>query len=133
MVVNVGRGAHLVEDDLLAALDCGQLQHAVIDVLESEPPPEHRFWDHPGITLTPHVAGMTQSDSAVQVVIDNRRRFQAGQPLPGLVDRQAGYRWRRAASRAARRMLSRSGAAAVRDRSRSVSLPETDMHEKRVD
>lgn len=92
MVVNVGRGAHLVENDLIAALDSGQLQHAIIDVLEDEPPPpQHPFWGRPDITLTPHIASMTQPDSAVQVVIDNVRRHQNGQPLVGMVNRLIGY------------------------------------------
>lgn len=92
MLVNTGRGQHLVEQDLLDALDSGHLAHAVIDVLEQEPPPPaHRFWDHPGITLTPHIASMTQPDSAVQVIIDNVRRHQAGEPMLGLVDRGSGY------------------------------------------
>lgn len=92
MLVNVGRGQHLVESALLAALDSGHIEHAILDVLEQEPPPsEHPFWEHPGVTLTPHMASMTQPDSAVQVVIENVRRHQAGEPLHGLVDRRIGY------------------------------------------
>jgi glyoxylate/hydroxypyruvate reductase A len=91
-LVNVGRGGHLVEADLLAALDSGQLSSAIIDVLETEPPPDdHPFWDHPAIVLTPHIASMTQPETAFQVVLDNIRRHQAGQPLIGVVDRQRGY------------------------------------------
>ncbi|MFL9925397.1 glyoxylate/hydroxypyruvate reductase A [Herbaspirillum lusitanum] len=91
-LINVGRGAHLVEADLLAALDSGHLSSAVIDVLETEPPAaDHPFWDHPSIVLTPHIASMTQPVSGFEAVLDNIRRHQAGQPLVGLVDRTRGY------------------------------------------
>lgn len=91
-VVNVGRGAHLVEPDLLAALESGQLSAAVLDVCSEEPLPRgHAFWRHPRIWLTPHVASMTQPETAVDVVLDNIRRHRAGEPLVGLVDRGRGY------------------------------------------
>ena len=91
-LINVGRGAHLVEADLLAALDSEHLSSAIIDVLETEPPADdHPFWDHPAIVLTPHIASMTQPETAFRVVLDNIRRHQAGQPLNGLVDRTRGY------------------------------------------
>jgi glyoxylate/hydroxypyruvate reductase A len=91
-LVNVARGGHLVQDDLLAALAEGQLSAAVLDVTDPEPLPEgHPFWSHPAILLTPHVAGITRRDSAVQVLIDNMRRELAGQPLLGEVDRSRGY------------------------------------------
>lgn len=91
-LINVGRGAHLVEADLLAALDSGQLSQAVLDVCEPEPPaPDHPFWRHPAITLTPHIASMTQPAGAVDAVLDNIRRHHAGLPLTGLIDRQRGY------------------------------------------
>jgi glyoxylate/hydroxypyruvate reductase A len=91
-LVNAGRGGHLVEADLIAALDSGHLSAAVLDVLEPEPPaPDHSFWTHPRILLTPHVASMTQPDTAVSVVLDNIRRHQSGEPLRGLVDRARGY------------------------------------------
>ena len=91
-LVNAGRGGHLVEADLIAALDSGHLSAAVLDVAEAEPPaPDHPFWTHPRILLTPHVASMTQPDTAVSVVLDNIRRHQSGEPLRGLVDRARGY------------------------------------------
>jgi glyoxylate/hydroxypyruvate reductase A len=91
-LVNAGRGGHLVEADLIAALDSGHLSAAVLDVMEPEPPaPDHSFWTHPRILLTPHVASMTQPDTAVSVVLDNIRRHQSGEPLCGLVDRARGY------------------------------------------
>lgn len=91
-LVNVGRGGHLVEEDLLAALDGGQLSAAMLDVAEPEPlPPGHPFWHHPRIWLTPHIASMTQPETAVEAVIANLRRHARGEPLLGLVDRRRGY------------------------------------------
>ncbi|WP_231679222.1 NAD(P)-dependent oxidoreductase, partial [Ralstonia solanacearum] len=91
-LVHVGRGPQLVNDDLLAALESGQLGDAVLDVADPEPlPPAHAFWRHPRIQLTPHIASMTQPLSAAAVVIDNLRRFAAGEPMVGLVDRTRGY------------------------------------------
>jgi glyoxylate/hydroxypyruvate reductase len=91
-LVNAGRGGHLVEADLLAALESGQLSAAVLDVCEPEPPPQvHPFWEHPRIWLTPHVASATQAETAAQSLIDNLRRHSAGLPLEGLVDRLRGY------------------------------------------
>lgn len=91
-VINVGRGGHLVQDDLLQALDAGQLSAAVLDVCEPEPlPPEHPFWTHPQVMLTPHIASMTQPETAVDAVVDNLRRYRQGLPMVGLVDRARGY------------------------------------------
>ena len=91
-LINVGRGGHLVEDDLLAALNDGQLSAAVLDVCEVEPLPQgHPFWSHPDIVLTPHIASMTQPDGAVEAVLENLRRHREGLPLLGLIDRQRGY------------------------------------------
>ncbi|GGE77810.1 2-hydroxyacid dehydrogenase [Niveispirillum cyanobacteriorum] len=91
-IINVGRGGHLMEHDLLSALDCGQLSGAVIDVLNTEPAAaDHPFWSHPRILLTPHVASQTRDDSSVEVLIANIRRHQAGQPMQGQVDRSRGY------------------------------------------
>lgn len=91
-LINVGRGAHLVQDDLLRALDEGQLSRAVLDVCEPEPlPPGHAFWTHPQVVLTPHIASMTQPETAVDAVIHNLRRYQQGLPMIGLVDRARGY------------------------------------------
>ena len=91
-LVHVGRGPHLVQHDLLAALDTGQIADAVLDVTDPEPlPPEHPFWQHPNIWLTPHIASMTQPQTAAQVVLDNLRRFEAGEAMVGRVDRSRGY------------------------------------------
>lgn len=91
-VVNVGRGPHLVDADLLAALDSGQLSRAILDVTEPEPlPSEHPFWTHPRIFVTPHVASMTQPETAAPILLENIRRHRRGEPLVGVVDRRRGY------------------------------------------
>ncbi len=64
----------------------------MLDVTDPEPlPPAHAFWRHPRIQLTPHIASMTQPLSAAQAVLDNLRRFEAGEPMVGRVDRAKGY------------------------------------------
>ncbi|TRL40293.1 2-hydroxyacid dehydrogenase [Rhizobium straminoryzae] len=91
-LVHVGRGPQLNDDDLLAALDDGHLSGAVIDVTDPEPlPADHPFWPHPKIILTPHVASVTQPETAARAVIDNIRRHRAGLAPVGLVDRRRGY------------------------------------------
>ncbi len=91
-LLNIGRGAHLNETDLLAALDDGQLSAAMLDVLEKEPPSDdHPFWRHPRILLTPHVAAATQVDTGCDVLLDNLRRYRAGLPMYGEVNVSAGY------------------------------------------
>lgn len=91
-LVNVARGGHLVERDLLDALASGQLRHAVLDVADPEPLPEgHPFFAHPAIMLTPHVAGVTRRETAVHALIANVRRALAGEPMHGEVDRERGY------------------------------------------
>ncbi|MCG5481841.1 MAG: glyoxylate/hydroxypyruvate reductase A [Ensifer alkalisoli] len=91
-LVHVGRGPQLDHDGLLEALDGGHLSGAVIDVTEPEPLPEtHPFWRHPKILLTPHVASVTQPQTAALAVIDNIKRHQEGLDPIGLVDRDRGY------------------------------------------
>ena len=91
-LVHVGRGPQLVEADLLSALASGRIGDAVLDVTDPEPlPPAHAFWRHPQIQLTPHIASMTQPLSAAEVVLDNLRRFEAGEQMIGRVDRTRGY------------------------------------------
>jgi glyoxylate/hydroxypyruvate reductase A len=91
-LVHVGRGPQLVDADLLAALDKGQIGDAILDVMEPEPlPASHPFWSHERIALTPHIASMTHPLSAARVVLENLRRFESGEPMVGLVDRQRGY------------------------------------------
>ena len=90
-LINAGRGDLIVEEDLLAALDAGQVGHAVLDVFQTEPLPEdHRFWHHSRVTLTPHVSGWHAGD-ALRVVGENYERLVEGRPLLNVVDRTAGY------------------------------------------
>ena len=91
-LIHVGRGAQLDHDALIAALDAGHLSGAVIDVTEPEPlPPEHGVWRHPKIILTPHIASVTQAETAAGAVIDNIKRLRDGFDPIGLVDRDRGY------------------------------------------
>jgi glyoxylate/hydroxypyruvate reductase len=91
-LINIARGAHQVEDDVLAALDSGRLSGAALDVFETEPlPPEHPFWLHPGVRLTPHVAGPTVPETAARLVADNIRRVLAGQAPLNRVDVERRY------------------------------------------
>jgi glyoxylate/hydroxypyruvate reductase A len=91
-LINVGRGPHLVDQDLLAALDSGHLSRAILDVTEPEPlPRDHPFWTHPRVFVTPHVASMTQPETAAPILLENVRRHQRGEPLVGVVDRARGY------------------------------------------
>lgn len=92
VLINPGRGTLIVEDDLIAALDRGQLGHAVLDVFRTEPlPPAHRLWSHPRVTVTPHVAAETRPHTAAAVVAENLRRAMDGRPLLYQVDRARGY------------------------------------------
>jgi glyoxylate/hydroxypyruvate reductase A len=91
-LINLARGAHLVETDLLRALDCGQLAGATLDVFATEPlPSEHPFWRDPRITITPHASALTRPETAVPRLVDNIVRERAGQPLLDLIDRAVGY------------------------------------------
>ena len=91
-LVNLARGAHVVDADLLAALDRGHLQHAVLDVFNTEPlPADHRYWQHPKVTVLPHAAAQTDARSAVEIAAANVRRLRAGGALHNLVDRTRGY------------------------------------------
>jgi len=90
--INAARGGHVVQEDLIAALDEGQIAHAILDVTTPEPlPPENPIWAHPGITLTPHVASIATPESASASIAENIRRLEAGSPLLHLADRSRGY------------------------------------------
>jgi glyoxylate/hydroxypyruvate reductase A len=90
--VNLARGAHVVDADLLAALDDGHLGHAVLDVFHQEPlPAGHRFWSHPAVTVLPHAAAQTDAHSAARIVAQNLAAWRRGEPLAHQVDRHAGY------------------------------------------
>lgn len=91
-VVNLGRGAHVVEADLMAALDADHLAGATLDVFPVEPlPKESPLWCHPKITITPHVARRIEASELVPNICDAIRAFQAGRPLNHLIDRKRGY------------------------------------------
>jgi glyoxylate/hydroxypyruvate reductase A len=91
-LISVGRGAHVVDADLLAALDAGRLAHAFLDVFDAEPLPSgHRYWSHPRVSVTPHVAALTEPRTALARVLENLERVRRGEAPHGLVDRAAGY------------------------------------------
>jgi glyoxylate/hydroxypyruvate reductase A len=91
-LINVARGPHIVVADLLAALDSGQLARAYLDVFDQEPlPAESPLWRHPGVTITPHVAALTEPRTAVKRIAENIERLRGGEPLLNLVDFAAGY------------------------------------------
>ncbi|BDI03616.1 2-hydroxyacid dehydrogenase [Sphaerotilus microaerophilus] len=91
-LVNLARGAHVEEADLLAALDSGRLGHAVLDVFATEPlPASHPFWSHPRVTLLPHVAALTDPRSAATVVAANLGALVEGREIAHRVDRRRGY------------------------------------------
>ena len=91
-LINVGRGPHLVDTDLIDALDSGRLSRAILDVTDPEPlAPEHPFWAHPRVFLTPHVASMTQPETAAPILLENLRRHRRGEQLMDVVDRSRGY------------------------------------------
>ncbi|HUR90613.1 MAG TPA: glyoxylate/hydroxypyruvate reductase A [Ramlibacter sp.] len=91
-VIGVARGAHLVDDDLIALLDEGHLAGATLDVFRTEPlPPEHPFWRHPKITVTPHTSARTLRDETIAQIAGKIRAFERGEPIGGRVDRKRGY------------------------------------------
>ena len=91
-LISVGRGPQVVEADLLAALESGQLNGATLDVFRDEPlPADSPFWDHPRVVAVPHIASLTFARGACEFTIDNIRRFEAGQPLLHVVDLDRGY------------------------------------------
>jgi glyoxylate/hydroxypyruvate reductase A len=91
-LINVARGAHLVEADLIAALDSGQLAGATLDVFREEPlPADHPLWRHPKVLITPHIASYSLPATGAEGVVENIRRARAGQRLLHQVDRDRGY------------------------------------------
>jgi glyoxylate/hydroxypyruvate reductase A len=91
-IVNIGRGAALVEDDLLALLDTGKLAGATLDVFRDEPlPPGHPFWRRPEMLVTPHVSGLTVPAAAVAQVAGKIARLERGEPVTGVVAFEKGY------------------------------------------
>ncbi|HFK7188021.1 TPA: glyoxylate/hydroxypyruvate reductase GhrA [Serratia odorifera] len=91
-LINLARGAHLVEDDLLAALEQGQIAAATLDVFAREPlPAEHPFWCHPRVTITPHIAAITLPQQAMDMIATNIQAIEAGRTPSGVVDLARGY------------------------------------------
>jgi glyoxylate/hydroxypyruvate reductase A len=91
-VINVARGAHLVDDDLIALLDSGHLAGATLDVFRTEPlPAEHPFWRHPKITVTPHTSARTLREESIAQIAGKILAMQRGEPVAGVVDVQRGY------------------------------------------
>jgi len=91
-VVNVARGAHLVETDLLALIGEGQIAGATLDVFQAEPlPVDHPFWQESRITITPHVAALTLRGESVRQIAAKIRAMERGEPVTGIVDRMKGY------------------------------------------
>jgi glyoxylate/hydroxypyruvate reductase A len=91
-VINVARGAQVVDADLVAALDSGHLAHAYLDVFDPEPlPAASPLWAHPGVSITPHTAALTEPRTAMARIVENVERVRTGQPPLNLVDFGAGY------------------------------------------
>lgn len=91
-LINIARGAHLVEADLLEALDSGQLKAATLDVFASEPlSRQHVFWQRTEITITPHISAITQPQTTMDQICSRLLAFQAGEPISGIVDIIKGY------------------------------------------
>ncbi len=91
-LVNLARGGHVVQADLLDALASGSVRRAVLDVFQAEPlEANHPFWTHPQVTVLPHIAASTDPRSAADLVVRNVRALRAGLPLAHLVDRSRGY------------------------------------------
>jgi glyoxylate/hydroxypyruvate reductase A len=91
-VINVARGRHLVDDDLIALLDSGHLAGATLDVFRSEPlPADHPFWAHPRITVTPHISARTLREESIAQIAGKIRALERGEPLAGVVNHALGY------------------------------------------
>ena len=91
-IVNVARGAHLVDDDLIALIDSGHLAGAALDVFRAEPlPADHPFWGHPKITVTPHTSARTLRDESVAQIAGKILALERGEAVAGVVDVQRGY------------------------------------------
>ena len=91
-VINCARGQHLVDDDLLAALDTGHIKQATLDVFHTEPlPSDHPFWTHPAITVTPHIASRIDAETGGSLIAENLKIFQATGTCPDVADAVRGY------------------------------------------
>jgi glyoxylate/hydroxypyruvate reductase A len=91
-IINVARGEHLAEHDLMEMIDKGHLAGASLDVFKEEPLPEdHPFWNHSKINITPHIASVTKPESVVPQIAENYDRMKEGAPLKNRVELDKGY------------------------------------------
>ena len=91
-MINCARGAHVVDNDLIEALNSEHISSAVLDVFHTEPlPSDHPFWSHPKITVTPHMASLTVAHSAADYVAENIRRVERGELPLNTIDFSVGY------------------------------------------
>jgi glyoxylate/hydroxypyruvate reductase A len=91
-VINVARGRHLVDDDLMALIDSGHLAGATLDVFRTEPlPADHAFWRHPKIVVTPHTSARTLREESIAQIVGKIQALQRGEAIHGIVDPQRGY------------------------------------------
>ena len=91
-LINVARGSHLVDGDLIALLDSGHLAGAILDVFRTEPlPPDHPFWTHPKITITPHTSARTLRGESIAQIASKIRALQRGKAVAGIVNPVRGY------------------------------------------
>ncbi len=91
-LTNIGRGGHVIDEDLLAALNSGNIDGAFLDVFNQEPlPTDHPFWEHPKIIMTPHIAGEIVPRSCAQSIAANIERYRNGEPINGIADIERGY------------------------------------------
>jgi glyoxylate/hydroxypyruvate reductase A len=91
-LINVARGAHVAEPDLLAMIKSGQIAAATLDVFRNEPlPVQHPFWQEPRITITPHISALTQRSESVQQIADKIRKLEKGEAIADVVNREQGY------------------------------------------
>lgn len=92
LVINLARGEHLIDEDLVYALERGLLQWAILDVFDEEPlPDDHAFWNRRDVLITPHIGGITPADEAASVIVDNYKRAMSGMDLKYTVDPEKGY------------------------------------------
>jgi len=91
-LVNVARGAHVVEADLLALVQEGHIAGATLDVFQDEPlPPQHPFWQEPRIAITPHISALTLREESVRQIVEKIKAIECGKAVTGVVDRMKGY------------------------------------------
>jgi glyoxylate/hydroxypyruvate reductase len=92
VLINAGRGRHVVDQAVVELLDSGRLRAAVLDVFREEPLPQtHPFWRHPGVYITPHVAAPTHASTAVAAIAENLRSYESGAALRHVVELARGY------------------------------------------